>query len=151
MCCVKRICRVTDVHAAVFCGFSDLCLLSSDTAYTRQMLHEICKVNGFEWQLQTSNMRRIFVGHKTVDHSEVVGASPVDVAPTISSFSTKQLASMDWGETTARRDALKCRYSMWLILKVWWYLEYGDTLPYYQYIDCLPLRFPKWTFRHNLP
>ena len=37
---------------------------------------------------QTSNISRTFVGNKIVDHSDVVGASPVCVAPTTSSFST---------------------------------------------------------------
>ena len=38
---------------------------------------------------QTSNIRRTQVGIKIADHSDVVvGASPVDAAPTISSFST---------------------------------------------------------------
>ena len=36
----------------------------------------------------TSNIRRILVGNKTVDHSDVVGASPVGAAPTTSSRST---------------------------------------------------------------
>ena len=35
-----------------------------------------------------SNIRRTLVGKKTVDHSDVVGASPVGAAPTTSSFST---------------------------------------------------------------
>ena len=37
---------------------------------------------------QVSNMRRTLVGNKIVDHSDVVGASPVGAAPTTSSFST---------------------------------------------------------------
>ena len=37
---------------------------------------------------KTSNIRRILVGNKIVDHSDVVGASPVGAAPTTSSFST---------------------------------------------------------------
>ena len=37
---------------------------------------------------QVSNIRRALVGHKIVDHSDVVGASPVGAAPTTSSFST---------------------------------------------------------------
>ena len=39
---------------------------------------------------QTSNIRGTLVGNKHVDHSDVVGASPVDAAPTTSasSFST---------------------------------------------------------------
>ena len=37
---------------------------------------------------QTSNIRHILVGNNIVDHSDVVGASPVSAAPTTSSFST---------------------------------------------------------------
>ena len=51
----------------------------------------------------TSLIRRTLVGNKIVDHSDVVGASPVGTAPTTSSFST-YLASLDWAKTTARRD-----------------------------------------------
>ena len=35
-----------------------------------------------------SNISRTLVGNKIVDHSDVVGASPVGAAPTTSSFST---------------------------------------------------------------
>ena len=35
---------------------------------------------------QTSNLRHILVGNKLVDHSDIVGASPVGAAPTTSSF-----------------------------------------------------------------
>ena len=37
---------------------------------------------------KTSNIRGTIVGNKIVDHSDVVGASPVGAAPTTSSFST---------------------------------------------------------------
>ena len=37
---------------------------------------------------QVSNIRRTLVGNEIVDHSDVVGASPVGPAPTTSSFST---------------------------------------------------------------
>ena len=37
---------------------------------------------------QVSNIRRTLVGNQIVDHSYVVGASPVGAAPTTSSFST---------------------------------------------------------------
>ena len=37
---------------------------------------------------KVSNIRRTLVGSKIVDHSDVVGASPVGAAPTASSFST---------------------------------------------------------------
>ena len=35
-----------------------------------------------------SNIRRTLVGNQIVEHSDVVGASPVGAAPTTSSFST---------------------------------------------------------------
>ena len=37
---------------------------------------------------QTSNIGLTLVGNEMVDHSEVVGASPVGATPTASSFST---------------------------------------------------------------
>ena len=37
---------------------------------------------------KTSNISRTLVGNKIVDHSDVVGATPVGAAPTSSSFST---------------------------------------------------------------
>ena len=37
---------------------------------------------------KTSNISRTLVGNQIVDHSDVVGASPVGAAPTTSSFST---------------------------------------------------------------
>ena len=37
---------------------------------------------------QVSNISCTLIGNKNVDHSDVVGASPVGAAPTTSSFST---------------------------------------------------------------
>ena len=37
---------------------------------------------------QVSNIKRTLEGTEIVDHSDVVGASPVGAAPTTSSFST---------------------------------------------------------------
>ena len=37
---------------------------------------------------KVSNIRRTLVDNKIVDHSDVIGASPVGAAPTTSSFST---------------------------------------------------------------
>ena len=37
---------------------------------------------------KTSNISRTLAGNKIVDHSDVIGASPVGAAPTTSSFST---------------------------------------------------------------
>ena len=40
-----------------------------------------------KYYCQTSNISHTLVGNKLVDHSDVVGASPVGFAPTTSSFS----------------------------------------------------------------
>ena len=40
------------------------------------------------YHCQTSNISRTLAGNKIVDHSDVVGASPVSTAPTASSFLT---------------------------------------------------------------
>ena len=40
---------------------------------------------------QTSNIIRTLIGNKIVDHSDIVGASPVGAAPTTSSLSTLHL------------------------------------------------------------
>ena len=58
-------------------------------------------------------MRRTLVGNKIVDHLDVVGASPFGVASTISSLSTKHLVSMDWAETTVRRDEKHLSFEIW--------------------------------------
>ena len=57
---------------------------------------------------QVSNIKGTLVGNKIVDHSDIVGASPVGAAPTTSSFST----SLDWAKTTARRD--EKHLSLWI-------------------------------------
>ena len=41
-----------------------------------------------KWYLQTYNISLILLDNQIVDHSDVVGASPVGPAPTIPSFST---------------------------------------------------------------
>ena len=43
----------------------------------------------FTYYRQASNISRTLVGNKIVDHSDVVGASPVGAAPTTSSFSLR--------------------------------------------------------------
>ena len=45
---------------------------------------------------QTSKIRRTLDGNKIVDHSDVVGASPVDATPTTSSLNTYVLRSNLW-------------------------------------------------------
>ena len=53
---------------------------------------------------QTSNIRHTLVSNKIVDHSDVVGASPVGTAPAASSFSTEHPPAMVWAKTIARQD-----------------------------------------------
>ena len=53
---------------------------------------------------QTSYISRALLGNKLAHHSDVVGSSPVGAAPTISSFSTQHLASVDWAKTATRKD-----------------------------------------------
>ena len=52
---------------------------------------------------RTSDMIPTLIDNKIIDYSDVVGTSLVGAAPTISSFSTKHLVSMDWTKTTVRR------------------------------------------------
>ena len=44
------------------------------------------------------------VSNKNVEDPDVIGASPVDAAPTTTSFSTEHLASMDWAKATTWQD-----------------------------------------------
>ena len=65
---------------------------------------------------KTSNIRRTLVCNKIVDHSYVVGASPVGAAPTTSSFSTWHLASGGSAKTgTIQYDNL-LRVGIWYVL-----------------------------------
>ena len=65
---------------------------------------------------QVSNVSHTLVGNEIVDHSDVVGASPVGAAPTTSSLSTEHRASLDWAQTTARRDAKHLSLGTWCVL-----------------------------------
>ena len=94
---------------------------------------------------QTSNTRRILVGNKIVDHSDVVGASPIGAAPTTSSFSTWHLASMDW----AKRLQDETRYIK--VLKIC--ASYIRGLTIYIYISrnmgvCKSLSIYSWLSSH---
>ena len=52
---------------------------------TTGLIYSAAHINTYH---KTSNISRTLVGNKIVDHSDVVGASPVGAAPTTSSFST---------------------------------------------------------------
>ena len=68
---------------------------------------------------QSSNISHTLVGNEIVDHSDVVGASPVGAAPTTPSFSTWHLAVMDQVKT--RRETSEFGDLVRLILEVWRY------------------------------
>ena len=57
--------------------------------YSRKMRYNrLLPQSGLEHKCrQTSDVSGTLVGNKIVDHSEVVGTSPVGAAPTTSSFS----------------------------------------------------------------
>ena len=64
----------------VFTSFQESILLSAPEGW-----RQFCPKYIYR---QTSNISCTFAGNKIVDHSDVVGASPVSSAPTTSSFST---------------------------------------------------------------
>ena len=97
---------------------------------------------------QVSDIRRTLLSNKIVEHSDVVGASPVGAAPTTSWLST-YLASLDWAKTTARRDEKYLNLGIWCGLyykfysnsiwpgnAIWWHRS-GSTLA--QVLACLPI------------
>ena len=65
---------------------------------------------------KTSNISCTLVGNKIVDHSDVVGASPVGAAPTTSSFSIRHLASRDWAKKAARQYENIFSVEIWCVL-----------------------------------
>ena len=68
------------------------------------------------WLLSNLNIRCTLAGNEIVDHSHVLGASPVGAAPTRSSFSNQHLASMDQAKTTTRRDEKHLSFGIWCTL-----------------------------------
>ena len=60
-----------------------------------------------------SNIRRTLIGNNLVDHSDVVGASPIGAAPTTSSFLTYHLAAMDLAKATTRWDESDLGFDIW--------------------------------------
>ena len=65
---------------------------------------------------KTSNIRLTLVGNKIVDHSDVVGASPVGAAPTTSSFSTQHLALRYSAKTAAGQYESLLSVGIWCVL-----------------------------------
>ena len=83
------------------------------TAYCIQKLMW-CTTSG--WYRKTSNISPTLVGNNIVDHSDVVGASPVGAAPTTSSFSTYHLGSRDSAKTAARQYENLWSVEIWCVL-----------------------------------
>ena len=73
---------------------------------------------------QTSNIRFNLAGNKTVDHSDVVRASPVGAAPTTSSFSkTPGFNGLNRDNGKTRRESFKFWGLVRLILEILRYLK----------------------------
>ena len=62
---------------------------------------------------QISNFRRSLIGNKIVDHSDVVGASPVGAVPTTAAFSTQHMDSIDCADTAARPNEKHLSLGIW--------------------------------------
>ena len=72
---------------------------------------------------QVSNIGGTSVGNKIVDHSDVVGASPVSDAPTTSYFNfTPGLNILHKDNYKTRWETFKFWDFEWLILEVWQYM-----------------------------
>ena len=61
----------------------------------------------YEIYRQISNIRRTLVGNKIIDHSDVVGASPVGAAATTSSFSTCSFNGLGKHNCKTRQETFK--------------------------------------------
>ena len=98
---------------------------------------------------QVCNIRRTLVGNKIVDHSDVVGASPVGAAPTT-----------DWvpGFNRLRKDNCKTRGKkkfcdlMWFILEIWWYLWFISANQWTRWLmDIQMIISSSYFFQRRLP
>ena len=106
-----RMCRIDVFSTSVWWTLLFACASS---------VPNISSVTGNRDLCQTSNTSRTLVGNRIVDHSDVVGATPVGAAPTTSSFSTL-MALINWAKTTSRREAFKFWNLVPLTLEIWWY------------------------------
>ena len=89
---------------------------------------------------KTSNISHT-LGNKIVDHSDVVGASPVGAAPTTSSFSSWHLASRDSAKKAARQCENLLSVGIWcvLYLETWrkWLMKACTHKRHPIYMECL--------------
>ena len=98
-----RVCSSHDMIYGVCVFWDELGVLvhMSEAKMMWNTIYQLSRIKLDGQYCQTSNIR-CTLGNEIVDHSNVVGASPVGTAPTTSSFSIEHLASMVWTETTAR-------------------------------------------------
>ena len=87
-CSTPQFCEYIELTMAIFVGH-----MGSIPSRRGELFHiPIFRCHNMIWVFQayhkTSNIRRTILGNKIVDHSDVVGASPVCAALTTSSFST---------------------------------------------------------------
>ena len=114
-------CQIWAAHSAYECSTHINC-----SAITHQDLLSCPNLPKHEDEYVLSNYReasniiRTLVGNKIVDHSDVVGASPVGAAPTTSSFSTSQSGFKRFGKDSRKtvREYL-CWDLVSLILETW--------------------------------
>ena len=78
---------------------------------------------------QIFNIRCTLTGNKIVDHSDVVGASPVGAAPTTSSFSTPtpEFKRLHKDNCKTRQETFKLCDLVHLILEIW---QYCTSIPH---------------------
>ena len=85
------------MHKTIFFNLINLFKKAVERWWSHHMYEEIVWISRYKGSIdeeiahlnypQTTNIRRILVGNKIVNHSDVAGASPVGASPTISSFS----------------------------------------------------------------
>ena len=82
-----------EVFAVWFNFHQTVCLALRQWDVTRKRMENSLALDCICIYRQTSKISDLLVGSK--HHSDVVGASPVGAAPTVSSFATLHLASKD--------------------------------------------------------
>ena len=102
------------LHVSEYACDNEYCKSRPQKKYIKYEKNPNICYYGFKHR-ETSYIRCTLEGKKLVDHSDVVGASPVGAAPTTSSFWTQNLASVDWKYTTARRDTKYYSFVIWCV------------------------------------
>ena len=109
-------------------GVSNSVFISLSVSYNNVMnaLSELLAYSGEKYvsqqYCQTYNISCTLVSNKIVDHSDVVGASPVGTAPTTSSFSTKHrlqcIGQRQLQDKTRRWETFEFWDLVWLLLEI---------------------------------